>query len=65
MRGSKVHPLYVRAVEAKAARAIVIPAQCSRGMQVTRYPAQDEQRSDSEQPRCGIPQCGRPSLVGA
>ncbi|CAK0785824.1 hypothetical protein CVIRNUC_009036 [Coccomyxa viridis] len=33
-RGSKVHPLYARAVEAEAARAIVIPAQPSRGMQV-------------------------------
>ena len=33
-RGSKVHPLYARIVEAKAARAIVIPAQPARGLQV-------------------------------
>lgn len=33
-RGSKVHPLYARIVEAKAAKAIVIPAQPAKGLQV-------------------------------
>ena len=30
-----MHPLYARIVEAKAARAIVIPAQPARGLQVS------------------------------
>ena len=33
-RGSKVHPLYARIVEARAADAIVIPAQPAKGLQV-------------------------------
>lgn len=33
-RGSKVHPLYARIVEARAARAVVIPAQPAKGLQV-------------------------------
>ena len=62
-----MHPLYARAVEAEAARAVVIPAQPSRGMQVTHCPAQNERRSAYEhlQPDCEITRCGRPSLLGA
>ncbi len=33
-RGSKVHPLYARIVEARAAKAIVVPAQPAKGLQV-------------------------------
>ena len=66
-RGSKVHALYARTVEAKAARAIVIPAQPARGMQVTRCSAMDKLRRLSEpvQHRCGISQCGGASFLRA
>ena len=33
-RGSKVHPLYARVVEAEAPHTIVIPAQPQKGVQV-------------------------------
>ena len=59
MRGSRVHALYARTVQAKAARAIVIPAQPARGMQVTHCLASNECRRLREpvQPRCWISQC--------
>lgn len=33
-RGDKLHPLYARVVEAKAPRAVVVPANASAGLQV-------------------------------
>ena len=39
-RGSKLHPLYQRVAEAKAPRAIVVPNQAQRGVQVTGIHAQ-------------------------
>ena len=33
-RGSKLHPLYARVVDARAPRAVVVPVHAQRGLQV-------------------------------